>query len=171
MSHEFFNYFLLYETELFANLVIIMTSNLGSSFLNDLPEAPVPAATKELVQESIRAHFLPEFINRIDSIVVFSKLSRKEVRSIVNIRIGEIQVTVHFLLPGQIVAHRVLQKRLKNNGKNITLDISPEALDYLGATGYHPSYGARPLNRVLQAELLNPLSRCKASLLLPAWRS
>lgn len=71
-----------------------MTSNLGSTFLNDLPEgSAIPPATKELVQSSIRSHFLPEFINRIDSIVIFQKLSRKEVRSIVNIRIAEIQVS------------------------------------------------------------------------------
>ena len=75
-----------------------MTSNLGSAFLNDIPEgSAIPEATKELVHGSIRSHFLPEFINRIDSIVIFQKLSRKEVRSIVNIRIAEIQVnSFHF---------------------------------------------------------------------------
>ena len=78
--------------------------------------------------------------HRIDSIVIYNRLSRKDVRSIVDVRIGEIQ------------------KRLHANGKDITLQLSTEALDFLGAVGYHPSYGARPLNRAIQTELLNPLS-------------
>ena len=72
---------------------------------------------------------------------VDNKLSRKDVRSIVDIRISEVQ------------------KRLRANGKDITINVSPEALDYLAAVGYHPSYGARPLARAIQTELLNPLSR------------
>lgn len=125
------------------NTVIIMTSNLGSAYLNALPDdgVEIPAATRELVQGSIQSHFLPEFINRIDSIVIFNRLTRQNVREIVDYRINEIQ------------------QRLKGNGKNITLNISPDALDYLGATGYHPTYGARPLARAIQTELLNPLSR------------
>ncbi|KAM0756236.1 hypothetical protein T439DRAFT_320934 [Meredithblackwellia eburnea MCA 4105] len=127
----------------FRNTVIIMTSNLGSSYLNDLPDdgSPIPAATQELVQGAIRANLPPEFINRIDSIIIYNKLSRKDVRSIVDIRIAEVQ------------------KRLRANGKDITIDVSPDALDYLASVGYHPSYGARPLARSIQTELLNPLSR------------
>lgn len=120
-----------------------MTSNLGAAYLNELPDSdgPIPEATKELVQGAIRGHFPPEFINRIDSIITYSPLSRKNVRQIVEVRVAEVQ------------------KRLKANGKDIKLEVTTEALDWLGATGYHPSYGARPLNRAIQTELLNPLSR------------
>ncbi|GAA5864966.1 hypothetical protein JCM1840_005694 [Sporobolomyces johnsonii] len=127
----------------FKNCVIILTSNLGAAYLNELPDdgSAIPDSTKELVQGAIRAHLPPEFINRLDSIVIYNRLSRKDVRSIVNIRIQEVQ------------------KRLRANGKDITLQISDEALDFLANIGYHPSYGARPLNRAIQNELLNPLSR------------
>ncbi|KAM0793442.1 hypothetical protein ACM66B_000887 [Microbotryomycetes sp. NB124-2] len=126
----------------FKNTVIVMTSNLGASYLNDLPDdgSAIPPETKELVHGAIRAHLPPEFINRIDSIIVYNRLSRKDVRNIVNVRIEEIQ------------------KRLRGNGRDITLDLSPAALDFLGSVGYHPTYGARPLNRAIQTELLNPLS-------------
>lgn len=132
------------ETVNFRNTVIIMTSNLGSAYLNDLPDdgKAVPAATKELVHGAIRAHFLPEFLNRISSIVLFNKLDRKGIRSIVTLRIAEVQ------------------QRLVDNGKAIKLDVSTEALDYLASIGYSPSYGARPLARAIQNELLSPLSRC-----------
>ncbi|GAA5876075.1 hypothetical protein JCM16303_007012 [Sporobolomyces ruberrimus] len=127
----------------FKNTVIIMTSNLGSAFLNELPDdgSPVPDSTKELVNGAIRAHLPPEFINRLDSIVIYNRLSRSDVRSIVEVRIQEVQ------------------KRLRGNGKDITLDISKPALDFLASVGYHPSYGARPLNRAIQNELLHPLSK------------
>ncbi|KAK4702684.1 ATP-dependent Clp protease ATP-binding subunit ClpB, partial [Phenoliferia sp. Uapishka_3] len=126
----------------FRNTVIVMTSNLGSAYLNDLPdEHAIPKATQELVHGAIRAHLPPEFINRIDSIIIYNKLSRKDVRAIVDIRIAEVQ------------------KRLRANGKDITIDVSGPALDYLAAVGFHPAYGARPLARAIQTELLNPLSR------------
>ncbi|CEQ38850.1 SPOSA6832_00325 [Sporobolomyces salmonicolor] len=127
----------------FKNCVLILTSNLGAAYLNELPDdgSAIPDSTKELVQGAIRAHLPPEFINRLDSIVIYNRLSRKDVRSIVNIRIQEVQ------------------KRLRSNGKDITLQVSDAALDFLANIGYHPSYGARPLNRAIQNELLNPLSR------------
>jgi ATP-dependent Clp protease ATP-binding subunit ClpA len=126
----------------FKNTVIIFTSNLGSGYLNDLPpDTPVTSATKELVQGAIRGHFAPEFINRLDSIIIFNPLGRKVVTSIVDVRLAEIQ------------------KRLTNNGKKITIHVSEPAKSWLADNGYHPSYGARPLNRVIQNELLNPLSR------------
>ncbi|GAA5972642.1 hypothetical protein JCM11641_002951 [Rhodosporidiobolus odoratus] len=127
----------------FKNTIIIMTSNIGASFLNDLPDdvEAIPDNTKDLVDGALRSTLPIEFINRIDSIVMYNRLSRKDVRSIVNIRIGEVQ------------------KRLRSNGKDITLDIAEPALDYLGSIGYHPTFGARPLNRAIQNELLNPLAR------------
>jgi ATP-dependent Clp protease ATP-binding subunit ClpB len=125
----------------FKNTVIIMTSNLGSVFINELPDdgKEIPADVKESVNGSIRAHFAPEFINRIDSIVIFKPLGRAQVRTIVDIRIAEVN------------------KRLKS--KNIKLNLDSDAEDYLAAIGYHPTYGARPLNRAIQNELLHPLSR------------
>lgn len=73
--------------------------------------------------------------------MVFNKLSRAGIRSIVDIRLSEVQ------------------KRLRSNGKNITLAVDNEAMDYLASVGYHPTYGARPLARAIQTELLNPLSK------------
>jgi ATP-dependent Clp protease ATP-binding subunit ClpA len=120
------------------NTVIIMTSNLGAAFLNDMGEGAVKPDTREMVMSSIRSHFPPEFINRIDEIVVFRALSLKNIMKIVDIRLGE------------------LQERLKERG--MTLQIDNEAKNFLSSTGYSPIYGARPLNRTIQHDLLNPLS-------------
>lgn len=80
-------------------------------------------------------------LNRLDDLIVFNPLSRKQVRAIVDIRIHEVQ------------------KRLATNGRKITLVIDDAAKDWLAAAGYNPAYGARPLNRTIQQEILNPLSR------------
>ncbi|KAH8915470.1 P-loop containing nucleoside triphosphate hydrolase protein [Atractiella rhizophila] len=127
----------------FRNTVICMTSNLGAQFLNDYEAngEAVPPHVKELVNGAIRAHFAPEFINRLDSIIIFNKLSRNEVRSIVDVRLQEVQ------------------KRLISNGRNVTIEVDDAAKDYLASHGYNPVYGARPLNRSIQNELLNPLAR------------
>ncbi|GAA6024897.1 hypothetical protein JCM10207_000279 [Rhodosporidiobolus poonsookiae] len=127
----------------FKNTVIIMTSNIGAAFLNDLPDdcEKIPENTRQLVDGALRTTLPIEFLNRIDSVVIYNRLSRKDVRNIVGIRIDEVQ------------------KRLRANGKDIKLDITDGALDFLGSVGYHPTFGARPLNRAIQTELLNPLSR------------
>ncbi|EPQ60633.1 hypothetical protein GLOTRDRAFT_52989 [Gloeophyllum trabeum ATCC 11539] len=122
----------------FRNTVIIMTSNLGAAYLNDMGEGPVKPATRELVMGAIQGHFPPEFINRIDEIVIFRTLSRKNVLNIVDIRIKEVQ-------------DRLVDRK-------ITLDLDDQAKEYLVSVGYSPTYGARPLNRAIQSELLNPLS-------------
>jgi len=124
----------------FRNCVIIMTSNLGAAYLNELGDTSgaVPATTRELVMGAIRGHFPPEFINRIDDIVIFRTLSIDNVASIVDIRLREVQ------------------QRLST--KKITLHLDKEAKQYLASIGYSPIYGARPLNRAIQHELLNPLS-------------
>lgn len=111
--------------------------------MNELPDEQVvpPPATLELVHSAVRAHFPPEFINRIDSTIIFNRLTREEVRSIVDIRLSEIQ------------------KRLTTNGRDIKIQVDSNALDYLGSIGYHPAYGARPLNRALTTSILNPLSK------------
>ena len=87
---------------------------------------------------AIQAHFPPEFINRIDEVVIFRSLSRRNITKIVDIRLKEVQ------------------ERL--NEKKMVLNVSDEAKNYLAAIGYSPVYGARPLNRAVQQELLNPLS-------------
>ncbi|KAI0669877.1 P-loop containing nucleoside triphosphate hydrolase protein [Trametes maxima] len=122
----------------FRNTVIIMTSNLGAAFLNDMGEGPVKSATRELVMGAIRGHFPPEFINRIDEIVIFRTLSRANVLKIVDIRLKEVE-------------ERLSQRKM-------TLTLDDEAKSYLMSIGYSPIYGARPLNRAIQQELLNPLS-------------
>ncbi|TCD71541.1 hypothetical protein EIP91_008922 [Steccherinum ochraceum] len=122
----------------FRNTVIIMTSNLGAAYLNDMGEGPVKSQTRDLVMGAIQAHFPPEFVNRVDEIVIFRTLSRKNVLSIVDIRLKEVQ-------------ERLVDKKM-------TLDVDDLAKQYLVSVGYSPIYGARPLNRAIQSELLNPLS-------------
>lgn len=124
------------------NCIVVMTSNLGAEYLTrpGTKEGKVDATTKELVMGSLRNYFLPEFLNRINSVVIFNSLTRKEIRNIVDVRIVEIQ------------------KRLHDNGRNVTIDISDEAKDYLGRVGYSPAYGARPLARLIEQEVLNKLA-------------
>ncbi|CAK7913355.1 heat shock protein 104 [[Candida] anglica] len=123
-----------------SNAIIIMTSNLGAEYINAAKGTKIDEATKELVMTSVRAHFRPEFLNRISSTVVFNRLSKKAIAKIVRIRLLEIQ------------------KRFEANGKTISLDVDDAALDYLCREGYSPDLGARPLNRLIQSELLNKLA-------------
>ncbi|KAJ3515406.1 hypothetical protein NLJ89_g1780 [Agrocybe chaxingu] len=120
------------------NTVIIMTSNLGAAYLNDMVEGPVKPQTRSLVLGAIQAHFPPEFINRIDDIVIFRALSQKDILRIVDIRLKEVE-------------ERLAERKIK-------LDLDAESKNYLMSVGYSPAYGARPLNRAIQADLLNPLS-------------
>ncbi|KAJ4153352.1 hypothetical protein LMH87_009842 [Akanthomyces muscarius] len=124
------------------NCIVVMTSNLGAEYLTrpGTKEGKVDAATKELVMGSLRNYFLPEFLNRINSVVIFNRLTRKEIRNIVDVRIIEIQ------------------KRLHDNGRNVTIEVSDEAKDYLASAGYSPAYGARPLARLIEQEVLNKLA-------------
>lgn len=125
------------------NTVIIMTSNLGSQHITQRSNAldgRIDPTTKELVMSAVRSHFLPEFLNRVSSIVIFNRLAKKEIRAIVDLRLAEIQ------------------KRLISNNRNIHLTVTDKAKDFLGEAGYSPQYGARPLQRVLEQELLNRLA-------------
>ncbi|KAG6068942.1 Heat shock protein hsp98 [Claviceps aff. humidiphila group G2b] len=124
------------------NCIVVMTSNLGAEYLirPGSKEGRIDAPTRELVMSALRNYFLPEFLNRINSVVIFNRLTRKEIRKIVDIRIGEIQ------------------KRLEDNGRKVQIDISDEAKDYLGNAGYSPAYGARPLSRLIEKEVLNRLA-------------
>lgn len=123
-----------------SNCIIIMTSNLGAEFINKSSSANIDATTRELVMNSVHGHFRPEFINRISSMVIFNRLSKKAIRKIVSIRLLEIE------------------KRFETNNKNIKLHLDSDALDYLAENGYSTDMGARPLNRLIQNEVLNPLA-------------
>ncbi|KAJ0341806.1 hypothetical protein COL922a_001900 [Colletotrichum nupharicola] len=124
------------------NCIVVMTSNLGAEYLTKSTnrDGKVDATTRELVMNALRSWFLPEFLNRINSTVIFNRLTRREIRKIVDIRLQEIQ------------------KRLENNGRKVYIDVSEEAKDYLGNAGYSPAYGARPLSRLIEKELLNKLA-------------
>ncbi|KAI9093074.1 P-loop containing nucleoside triphosphate hydrolase protein [Phlyctochytrium arcticum] len=122
----------------FRNTIIIMTSNLGADTLMAQLEGPISEYAKEVVMNSVRGHFAPEFVNRVDDLVVFNRLSREMIREIVNVRI------------------RDLSTRIQDH--KLTLDVDDEARDWLATAGYDPSYGARPLNRAIQKYLMNPLA-------------
>lgn len=123
------------------NCIVVMTSNLGAEHLTrSTKEGRVEPAVREMVMNSLRNYFLPEFLNRINSVVIFNRLTRKEIRRIVDLRINEIQ------------------KRLEDNGRKVKIEVSEEAKDHLGAAGYSPAYGARPLQRLLEQEILNKLA-------------
>jgi ATP-dependent Clp protease ATP-binding subunit ClpB len=120
----------------FKNTVIIMTSNIGSQYI--LEEEQTREAREHLVMDALRAHFRPEFLNRVDEIIIFDRLSEGDLKKIVEIQL------------------RHLTKRLGQ--QKITLDLSDRAKQLLAREGYDPVYGARPLRRVIQKEILDPLS-------------
>ena len=119
----------------FKNTVIIMTSNIGSQFI--MEDLSVEERNKR-VMEALRGHFRPEFLNRIDEIVIFDRLTDKEIGKIVDIQLAR------------------LAKRLGK--QNLHLELSDKARVYLAKEGYDPAYGARPLKRVIQQRILDPLS-------------
>ncbi|MFG1296839.1 ATP-dependent chaperone ClpB [Xanthobacter variabilis] len=133
----------------FRNVLIVMTSNLGAEFLAD-PRQPMgfkvdgkeevvsDEEAYDLVMNAVRHHFRPEFINRIDEIVMFHRLKREQMDSIVDIQMGR------------------LKKLLED--RKITLDLSPEARHFLAEKGYDPAYGARPLKRTIQKLVQDPLA-------------
>ncbi|KAJ5488364.1 ATPase AAA-type core [Penicillium expansum] len=124
------------------NCIVVMTSNLGAQHLArpTTKDGRIDPQTRELVMESLRNYFLPEFLNRISSTVIFNRLTRREIRKIVDLRLREVQ------------------KRLDDNERNVTIECSEEVKDYLGAAGYSPAYGARPLGRLIEREVLNRLA-------------
>lgn len=127
----------------FRNTIIMMTSNVGSAFLNDNPTdgGAVKGEVKGQVMNAIQATFPPEFLNRIDDIILYRSLSRNDIVKIVDVRLAEIQ------------------KRLDDNGKKIKLVLDDHAKEWLAQAGYSPTYGARPMARLIQTEVLNPLSK------------
>jgi ATP-dependent Clp protease ATP-binding subunit ClpB len=120
----------------FRNTIVIMTSNLGSAVFHDTTMSR--DKQKEAVLDDVRATFRPEFVNRIDEIVVFEALGRDEIRQIVDIQL------------------RGLQRRLAE--RKLTVTLTDAARDYLSNRGYDPVFGARPLKRVIQREVQDPLA-------------
>jgi ATP-dependent Clp protease ATP-binding subunit ClpB len=119
----------------FKNTVIIMTSNIGSQFITE--EASSEGRSR-LVMDALRQHFRPEFLNRVDEIIIFDRLSDDDLKKIVEIQL------------------RRLTKRLQ--AQKIRLELSDSARDLIAKEGYDPVYGARPLKRAIQKEILDPLS-------------
>ena len=122
----------------FKQTLIILTSNLGSQALSQLPDGADAAEAKRSVDEAVRAHFRPEFLNRLDEIVIFDRLSRDNMTGIVDVQLER------------------LRKRLA--GRKITLDLGEDAKKWLADEGYDPVFGARPLKRVLQRAIQDPLA-------------
>jgi len=122
----------------FRNTLIIMTSNLGSEFLVSQPEGEDTEAVREQVMGTVRAHFRPEFLNRVDEIILFHRLQKSEMGRIVEIQFNR------------------LQKLLED--RKITLTLDAAARDWLAAKGWDPAYGARPLKRVIQRHVQDPLA-------------
>ena len=126
----------------FRNCVIVMTSNLGSQQIQELSNNTSDenyAEMKSVVMETVADHFRPEFINRIDEVVVFHPLGQKEIRSIANIQF------------------QYLHERLAE--RQIEIELTDAALDKLGEAGFDPVYGARPLKRAIQQQIENPLAQ------------
>jgi ATP-dependent Clp protease ATP-binding subunit ClpB len=124
----------------FRNTVVIMTSNLGSElWMSSVTDSdPVKEVTREQVNRLLQAHFRPEFLNRLDEIVVFHPLTREDLVQIVDIQLERV---------GDLMA-----------GRGLTLQVEPEARAYLAEVGYDPDYGARPLKRTIQREVQDPLA-------------
>ncbi len=123
----------------FRNTVIVMTSNLGSQVIQEIAGEEHYETIKGQVMEIVGQHFRPEFINRLDEIVVFHPLEREQIRAIADIQIG------------------LLRDRLAD--RDLELGVSDAALDKLGEAGFDPVYGARPLKRAIQQQLENPLAQ------------
>jgi len=123
----------------FRNCVIVMTSNLGSQMIQEMAGEEQYDRMKTAVMEVVGSHFRPEFINRIDDVVVFHPLGREQIRAIAGLQVG------------------ILRRRLQE--RDISLQLSDAALDLLGESGFDPVYGARPLKRAIQTQLENPLAQ------------
>jgi ATP-dependent Clp protease ATP-binding subunit ClpB len=122
----------------FRNTVIIMTSNLGSDVIQQLAGEKQYGRMKTEVMERVQRHFRPEFINRIDDIIVFHPLGNEQIRAIVDIQLAS------------------LRARLAD--RDLLLELAPAASDLLGESGFDPVYGARPLKRAIQQQVENPLA-------------
>jgi ATP-dependent Clp protease ATP-binding subunit ClpB len=123
----------------FRNTLIVMTSNLGSEFLAAQGEGEETDTVRHLVMDVVRKHFRPEFLNRIDEIILFKRLGREQMDSIVRIQLARVD--------------KLLETR------RMAIDLSPTAMHWLAERGYDSAYGARPLRRVIQKALIDPIAR------------
>jgi len=132
----------------FKNTVIILTSNIGAEYIDKMEKIGFASdtsaenqykETKVKVEKALKEHFRPEFLNRLDDVVIFDILSREAIKKIVKIQINEVK------------------ERLDEKGIGIT--VSPKVIEYLGKEGYDPHYGARPLKRLIQKKILDPLAQ------------
>jgi len=123
----------------FRNTVIVMTSNLGSQIIQELTSKKDYAALKSTLMDIIAQHFRPEFINRVDEVVVFHALSEKQIHKITSIQLEN------------------LRERLSE--RDLQLEVSEAAINHIAKMGYDPVYGARPLKRIIQQELENPIAK------------
>ncbi|TYZ66560.1 hypothetical protein PybrP1_001359 [[Pythium] brassicae (nom. inval.)] len=122
----------------FRNTVVILTSNLGSDVLASLPEGVPSAAAEADVLRIVRGHYAPEFLNRIDELVLFNRLDRAATRAIVELQLQQVDALLE--------------------EKEVSVQVDDNAKDWLASVGYSPLYGARPLKRLIQHEVLNPLA-------------
>jgi len=122
----------------FRNTMIIMTSNLGAEYLTQLKEGDDSDLVREQVMDVVRSHFRPEFLNRVDEIILFHRLKREEMGAIVDIQLERLL--------------KLLSER------KITLELDDDARNWLANKGYDPAYGARPLKRVIQKYVQDPLA-------------
>lgn len=122
----------------FKQTLIILTSNLGAVALSQLPDGADPAPARAQVMDAVRSHFRPEFLNRLDETIIFDRLAREDMAGIVTIQLKR------------------LERRLAS--RKITLDLNKDALQWLADEGYDPVFGARPLKRVIQRSLQDPLA-------------
>ena len=127
----------------FKQTLIVMTSNLGAQAFSELPSESRADSVKDLVMQEVRASFRPEFLNRLDEIILFERLTPANMGRIVDIQL------------------RLLEKRLEDKG--LSLSVKEGAKDWLASKGYDPAYGARPLKRVIQDSLQNPLAQALLS--------
>ena len=123
----------------FRNTVIVMTSNLGSQIIQELTSKKDYAALKSTLMDIIAQHFRPEFINRIDEVVVFHALNQKQIQAITEIQLQQLN--------------------LRLSERSLQLDVSEAAVNHIAKMGYDPVYGARPLKRTIQQELENPIAK------------
>jgi ATP-dependent Clp protease ATP-binding subunit ClpB len=122
----------------FKNTIIILTSNLGSEFIQASKSDKLDERTKEKVLEVVKKSFRPEFVNRLDDIIIFERLQKEEIKEIVKIQVND------------------LKNILKD--KNLTFSITDNALEWLVYKGFDQEYGARPLKRVIQRYIKNPIA-------------
>jgi ATP-dependent Clp protease ATP-binding subunit ClpB len=138
----------------FSNTIVIMTSNIGSDHILEVAgDDNRYDEMRDLVLKALRSHFRPEFLNRVDDLILFHPLLQEQLRSIVSIQV------------------RRIEKRLVD--QKLSLSLSKPAIDHIAKVGYDPVYGARPLKRAIQKELENPIATkiLEEAFPDPCWRS